>query len=153
MNFITLQQTIRDAIAANTLFAADAATTVLKDNGASKSDLEKAFLTKGYSIAVWPSTKGSANRNEDAHQGVECQTLVRLCINPQKLKSIRVANHSDGEFINNSVAAIVASVIGIAPSPTGVRFQLDPDAFELISFDEGMIAYHIRFSRLAVFGT
>jgi hypothetical protein len=157
MNFIAMQQTIRDAIAANALFAPDnpggTAVTVLKDNGASKHLIEKAFLTFGYSVAVWPCTKGSANPNEDAHQAGPATYVVRLCINPQKLKTIRNNNQSDGEFVNTSLAAIIASVLGVAPSPAGIRFQLDADAFELISFDEGMIAYHIRFSRVTVFGT
>lgn len=154
MNFLDIQQTLRDAIAANTLFAADAAVTVVKDNGASKHAIEEAFLTKGYSIAVWPSTKGRANQDEDAHQAANVQNVVRLCINPQQLKAIRTGNtQTDGNYINVALAAIIASVLGIAPDPAGIRFQLDPDAFELISFDEGMIAYHIRFSRVTVFGT
>jgi hypothetical protein len=160
MNFRVLQQTVRDAIAGHATFAPDADITVLKDNGASKADIERAFLTKGYSVAVWPAVRGKANSGDDSAQGVNTQTIVRLCINPQTLKAVRAANvidpskPKDGEYINDFVADIISSVLAIAPfSPPGVRFQLDADAFELVSFDEGMITYHIRFTRFVVFGT
>lgn len=158
MNYLLIQDTIRDAIKADAQFALAAATTICSDDGTSKRFLENALANTGYSVSVWPPTRGDANRNEDAHVGVEAMSVVRLQINPQLLNTIRAANISNpsnptvGNYINILVAAVIRAVLNIAPSPTGVRFALAPDAFDLVTFDEGLIAYHIRFTRLAVFG-
>jgi hypothetical protein len=57
-----------------------------------------------------------------------------------------------GHVVNGMIKDLIGAVIEADPDNGGVRFGLAPDAFELVTFDDGLVAYHIRFSRFAVFG-
>jgi hypothetical protein len=159
MNFVDIQDNVRDAIKASPTFTAQAATTVCSDNGDKKTFKEDALQNSGYSVSVWPPTRGMSNQDEDAVVGVNAVIVVRLELNPTKLAAIEaahVATPSDptqGNFINTKVAAIIKAVLRIDPLPAAVRFALAADAFELITFDEGLVAYHIRFTRFTTFGS
>lgn len=154
MNFVDLQKTVRDLIAAHATFAPLAASTVFVDLGDKKASLEAALdVTStppgpGYAIAVWPPARGNSDSETAGINGVDCMLVVRFEVNPQFLKDQADA----GKWVNTRVKDLIASVMGNEPDAGGVRFQLAADAFELVNFDEGLLAYHIRFSRFAVFG-
>lgn len=168
INFVLAQQTARDLIAANSFFVADAATTVFVDLGFSKSLTDAALnipslgaggAGKGYAVSVWPATRGSAAGEEAGQTGVESTFIVRLEANPQQLKIVDAAHASDSskptavEWFNTFVAAVISSLLSADPELGGVKWELAGDAFELTNFDEGLIAYHIRFKRFTVFGS
>jgi hypothetical protein len=159
MNFIEIQNVVRDAIKASPTFSAAAATTVCSDNGDKKTFKEDALQNSGYSVSVWPPTKGMADQGEDKVVGVDAIIIARLEINPTKLAALEAANISNpanptqGNFINTRIAAIIKAVINLAPEANRSRFALAADAFEMVNFDEGLVAYHIRFTRFAVFGS
>jgi hypothetical protein len=47
---------------------------------------------------------------------------------------------------------VAVAVLAVDADPGGVKFQLASDAFELINFDEGELAFHMRFKSLVIFG-
>jgi hypothetical protein len=57
-----------------------------------------------------------------------------------------------GQVVNGMIKDLIGAVIEADPDNGGVRFALSSDCFELVTFDEGLVAYHIRFNRFAVFG-
>ncbi len=161
MNFLNINATVRDAIAAHAAFAAVPAAVIL-DLGFSRNTIEHALNNPGYSVAVWPVTKGSSDSEVAGRSGVYSAVVVRFEVNPQKLKTVQLAHDATPAdentptadvWLNTKLKAIVAAVLGIAPSNGGIKFQLDADAFEMTNFDEGLLAYHLRFQRLAVFGS
>jgi hypothetical protein len=148
MNFIALQKTVRDAIAAHATFLADAAGTVIADVGHAKPILEKSLQDKGYSIAVWPPVKGEAFGELAGIDGVNSTIVVRIQFEPHKL-----AEQTDpSAWMNQRITAVVEAILSIQEEVGGTKFRLVNEAFELMNFDEGLVAYHIRFERLAVFG-
>lgn len=154
MNFLELQPTIASLIARSPTFAANAA-VVFADSGTVKKEKEAALDLDnnppgpGFNIAVWPPTRGNASGDPCGVEGVDAGVVVRLEVNPKSLPG----NPIDAAFcINTMTTKIVEAVLGAAPEAGGVTFQLASDAFELVNFDEGLIAYHIRFVRFCVWG-
>lgn len=157
MNFIDLQQSVRDLIAGSDSFAAQADATVFVDDGTVKQQVEKALAEQGYAVGVWPPLAGKADSQAASRVKVMSRIVVRVMFNPEQLKQVAAANQADatkptvGAFVNTMLAAVVQSVLGGDPEPGGLKFELADDAFELVNLDEGLLAYHIRFDRLAVF--
>lgn len=176
-NFTTIQRDAYEAIAAAPVFEPDAATTVFEDFGDKKNQIEAALDIDnkgvGYAITVWPPAKGQAT-SQDASglNGVNNTIVVRFEINP-KIFTALVENTNDediqdagggdieqvlqipdaGEWVACRMDAIFDAVLGVPATPGGVKFQLSPDAYELMSFnDEGSITYHLRFIRFSAIG-
>jgi hypothetical protein len=166
MNLTDLQKNVTALVAANPTFSASAAVAVFADLGFSKPAMEKSLDFKaggaGWAIAVWPPLKGKAMDEYAGQTGVDCTIAVRLEVNPQKLKDVQVkyaANNAlpdAGQYLAGLIKSVVAAVISAPPEDGGVRFALSSggdDAIELMNFDEGLIAYHVRFDCFAVLGT
>ena len=150
MNFIDLQSVVRDLIAAHATFSADAASTVFADVGNVKPLVEEALQVKGYAVTVWPPIRGNVTQ-DDGPAGIvpiESIIVVRLEVLPQKL----AGQDDPSAYLNGLVRDIIGAVLSAPEEIGGVRFGVPPDAFDLMNFDEGLIAYHLRFKRLAVFG-
>lgn len=155
MDILTAVNTIHDAIAANALFLADANKTVLIDLGDKKNQIEKNLDTgsnqPGYSVSVWPPSGAGSDEEVAGQTGAEVRYIVRFEVNPKLFKNI--GNETAQHWTLNRLKAIIASVLGVPPTNGGVRFALARDAFELMNFDEGLVAYHIRFVGFSVLGT
>jgi hypothetical protein len=160
MNFLTLQDNVRALIAAHATFAPVADTAVFADLGFSASDMESSLdfdEGNGYAIAVWPPFKGQADPEYSGAVGVNSMIVVRIEVNPKLLEKAmadKVADDSKptaSEFLAGMIKDICDAVLGQGPEVGGQQFSLAPEALEMASFDEGCIAYHIRFIRLAVF--
>lgn len=147
MNFLTLPKTVRDLIAAHASFSADAATTVLLDYGHAKPLREKALASKGYCVEVWPPMRGDSDSEVAGISGVLTTLVVRVSFEPQTV----TAQANPDSWVNQKLIDVIDAVLSAEPDAGGVRFQLAPDAFELMNFDEGVLAFHLRFQRLAVF--
>jgi hypothetical protein len=159
MDLTALTKTVRDAIAANALFSDDAANTVFEDYGTLKTKKETALdldgsprvaKGKGYDISVWPPARGNSNDQMAGLTGADCAVIVRFEINPKALAALSPSDA--GVWVTTRVKAIFDSVLGIPPENNLTRFQLAADCFELVNFDEGLIAYHLRFARFTTFG-
>lgn len=150
MNFIGLQKRVSDLIKAHSTFEMLAATTVFEDLGHVTNLIEQALNDKdrGYAIGVWPPTRGVASDEAAARPGVDAGIVVQFLISPKRL----VQEASPADWVSTRIKDIIAAVLAEFPEPGGVRFQLASDAFELMGFDDGLIVYHIRFVRFAVFG-
>lgn len=149
MKFIAIQKTVRDLIAAHPSFEADAATTCIADSGYGKPLIEKSLADKGFSIAVWPPANGSVlDEHASGATGVQVTIVVRVEFEPRAIQSAPSA----AAFVNQTLADIIAAVMNQSAEAGGVRFELSRNAFELMNFDEGLVAYHIRFEQFAVFG-
>lgn len=156
MKLCAITKTVRDAIAADGLFSNDAADTVFEDYGNVNAqrgealDLDNGSAKKGYFIAVWPPARGSSHQDMSGIAQNEVAVVVRFEVNPKVLP----ADPSQwSQWFTSRLQAIIESVLGIAPEINGTRFQMAPEAFELMNFDEGLIAYHVRFLRPVTFGT
>ena len=178
MQFVDLQTTVYDAIAGHPTFKPNADGTVFEDFGNIKSQVEAALDVSnggaGYAIEIWPPARGHSDSEMAGISGVDCLIVVRFEINPKMLQSIPQTNlrgvndefitgvggeqigdaaFTDvGEWVNTRVKDIISAVLSLPPELNMERFQLAADAFELTNFDEGLLAYHIRFARFAVFG-
>jgi hypothetical protein len=168
MNFIALQKTVYNLIVASATFAADAASTVCQDSGDKRAFIEAALdiangspVGKGYTVSVWPPVRGNSDGELGGQSGVECTIVVRFEVNPALFQNAAflaalaalTPPQDASAWLNTRLAAIVAAVLGAGPEAGGTKFQLAADAFELVNFDEGLVAYHLRFVRLAVFGS
>ncbi len=159
MNIVSLQDSLRNTIAANTFLAGNAAATVFVDVGGSKHQQEAAFEEFGYSISVWPPASGQGNQDDDQSDGALSTLIVRLEINPLFLIKAQAAYEANNALPTAAqyLATLMRSIVAGALSSVGrdqLRFALSHlHAFELISFGEGLIAYHFRFVRFVVFGT
>lgn len=149
MNFIALQKTVRDAIAAHATFSADAATSVIADVGHARPILEKSLGAIGYAIGIWPPVRGNAQGELAGIDGITATIVVRLEFSP----IILAAQPDPSAWVNQRISDAIEAVLDIDPELGGLKFQLAPEAFELMNFDEGLLAYHIRFERMAVFGS
>jgi hypothetical protein len=178
MIFTSLMSTVQGAIAAHPTFAPNAATTVFKDLGDKKNIIEAALDSSskgaGYAISVWPPARGHSDGEMALVSGIDCLIVVRFEISPIMLTAIPNANlrgvgaeiiqgvggdnvdttpfDDADEWVNSRIQDIVAAVLSIPPENNMQKFQLASDAFELINFDPGLLAYHIRFVRMSAFG-
>jgi hypothetical protein len=159
MNFTALQKTVRDLIAAHASFSAKPE-VIFKDSGNKRSAIEAALdisstpAGPGYAVMVWPPARGHSDSEQAGINGVDAMVVVRFEVNPKFLATLPGLNPAQDpeEWLNTRVANIVAAVLSAPAEVGGVKFQLAADAFELVNFDEGLIAYHLRFARFAVFG-
>lgn len=155
MEFINLQYHVWKLISAAAAFSANAATTVFEDIGfsdpavAAALDLSTAPAGAGYAIKVWPPARGRSGQEVGGQVGTENTIVVRIEVNPQLLKTMK----TPARWLNSLCNALVVAIVQDGPELGGVRFTLAPDGYELINFDEGLIAYHFRFEKFAVFGT
>jgi hypothetical protein len=167
LNFLDLQQAVYDLISAHPTFAALAPQTVFLDLGNVKSQVEAALaqdpdqpIGPGYAIAVWPPVAGTTTMEYEAGQTpVESRIVVRLEINPKTLTARQAAHDADstlpdcGQWVNGMIKDIAAAVLEADPELGGLKFGLAKDFYELMNFDEGLLAFHLRFTRMAVFGS
>lgn len=166
MNFLNLQSKVAALISAHATFKDAADDTVCQDLGDKKSFIEASLdistdpTGDGYAISVWPPARGHSDSEAGGATGVDALVVVRFEVNPEMLKKLDpLPNLPDGTkqdastiWLNTRIKDIVNAVLSAPPEVGGVKFQLAADAFELVNFDEGLVAYHIRFSRFVVFG-
>lgn len=179
MMFTQLMQAVYNAIVAHPTFATLAAKTVFKDLGDKKPVIESALDISGngagYAISVWPPARGHSDGELSGVTGVDALIVVRFEVNPQMLQAIPNSNlrgigaeiiqgvggdevgdtssfDDADEWVNSRIEDIVNAVLSLPPENNMQRFQLAADALELTNFDEGLLAYHIRFIRMSVFG-
>lgn len=157
MTFENLQQETRDLIAAHVLFISDALTAVLVDLGTVKAKADNSFSDNGYAILIWPPMRGVASGVEPSGIiGLEATIVVRLEVNPIKLKALQEAydtlntNPTPMQWVNAKVVAIKSALLDAEPEVGGVKYEPEQDFLELVTLDEGMLAYHLRFNHFVV---
>ena len=166
MRFTTLQDDVRAAIAAHATFSTTAATNVVADLGHSLKAIETALDAStptpgpGWVVAVMPPTKGEADGEYGPLGGCLASIVVRIGVNPTILTSVDAAHAADntnptaGAFVSGLVQDAIAAVLGMSADAGEVMAtKLAADAIELFNFDEGLLAYHLRFQRFVVFGS
>jgi len=151
-----LQSTVAAAILANVLFTEDA--VVFEDLGNVKTKKEEALDVSttppgpGYNIAVWPPANGISNAEPYIAVGTQNRIIARFEVNPALFKTAAflALDIDPSEWFMARLVAIMTSVLNIVPGPGEERFTLHSEAYELTDFDEGLIAYHIRFQKYAI---
>lgn len=142
MTFFDVIPTALTAIQAHPTFAPDNNQSVMADLGASKAAYELSLEQRGYAVGVFPPTQGQAEDDFAGVPAVHCKMIVRLEIKPSQT--------TDWNKVSGLFVSIIDALVTLDPDPGGVKWALAHDAFELVAFDEGVLAYHIRFNRFLV---
>lgn len=163
MNFTQVQRTIKNLISAHPTFAptsGSATPSVIADLGYQKAKIENSLETNGFAVAVWPPTKGDFTGDSWAENvPVDSTVTVRLEVVPNWLKqqdalfAADPTKMSGDDMFNFLIESIAEAVLGAASEAGGTRFMAAKDFFELMNFDEGLLAVHMRFDRFTVFGS
>lgn len=155
-NFLNIQQTVVDLIDES---AGLVAGSVLLDLGHVREDLEKSLQDNGYAIGVWPPVGGKRTADAAAGaEGLQVTVPVRIEFNPEKLKALRKANIQDPnqpkaeQWVDDVLSQVAAMVLTADPDAGNTRFEFADDAFDLVDFDDGLLSFHMRFTKFCVFG-
>ena len=162
MEFLEMQEAVAALIGAHPTFAALAATTIFEDLGDAQDLGEQALADadRGYCVKVWPPVRASAQDEAAGVAGADVAIVVRFEVSPVKLAAIKAAHDLDpgnpakpkaAKWLTTRIRDIIGAVIDAEPPAGGVRYQLTSDAFEMVNFDDGLVAYHIRFAKFNVF--
>lgn len=156
MKFADLQKTVQTLVAGAASFNA----ATIYDFGFQKADIEDALDMKngqGYVAGVWPVAHAQLTSEDASGEApLLARVVVRLEISPLKLKAINAAYVQDntqpdvGMFINGLIQEIIDAVLADPPEAGGTKFEMARDCFEMVNFDEGLIAFHLRFNRFCV---
>lgn len=108
----------------------------------------------GYNVFVWPPAMAHLADEAAGLDLVNATCVVRFEVNPLVIVSLANLNPAPNgpAWVAGKVKAIVADVLGANIELNQTKFQLAPDSIELVSFDQGLIAYHIRFWRTVAIG-
>jgi hypothetical protein len=136
-----VQTAARDLIAGHAYFASE---NVIDDRGVSDPVIEKALRERGICVVVEPILAGKVTTHGGKIAVVDCEIFIQIQINP-------VINNG-AKDIYLGISNIVAALTAPGPINPNDRFFLKPEgnAIQLSSFEPGLWAYDLTFTKVAV---
>lgn len=150
MSFMTFIDDAADLIGQHDTFVADVGSVVV-DLGDQKQHIEARLFdaAKGYAISVWPPVEGVASEDQASGEcNVGSSVTVRVEINPKT--GLANATSTKWNYVANFIRSVTDALLSADADPGGVKWELEPNFFSLIQFDEGLIAFHLRFKRVEI---
>lgn len=142
-NLIGIRDDLETALAANSYLGN---LTIIQEDGNKRTETGNALQSDGACIVLMPVVNGEQIARIQGESITRATLLVHWLVQP-KVNSERATPFTDEEAITN----IRSAIEGITTDNTGDAYQFT--GFELLTFDDGLIAYTVDFSKLVLMKT
>jgi hypothetical protein len=141
--FEDVQHDAATTIAAHAYFAGE---SVIEDLGNQQSAIEAALRDRGFVLVVCPVLRGKVHSQGDGLCIINTDLFFQILLNPAVNSQSTGANKDLYLGLHNAVAALIEK----NPTNPNDRYKLNPEnGIELSSFDPGLWAYDVSFTKLA----